>query len=117
MLNDKIETLAIKRAFGQQAYQVPISSTKSMLGHATTACGAIEAAVCLLAIKHGVAPPTINYSTPDPECDLDYIPNIAREIDCRHVLSNSIGFGGQNAALVLSRFDEASAAAAVRWAA
>lgn len=117
VLNDKIETLAVKRAFGRQAHSVPISSTKSMLGHATTACGAIEAAVCLLAIKHGVAPPTINYSTPDPECDLDYIPNIAREIDCRHVLSNSIGFGGQNAALVLSRFDEASSTATVRWAA
>jgi len=117
VLNDKIETLAIKRAFGRQAYNVPISSTKSMLGHATTACGAIEAAVCLLTIRHNVAPPTINYSVPDPECDLDYIPNIAREISCQHVLSNSIGFGGQNAAIVFSRFDEASPATSVRWAA
>ncbi len=117
VLNDKIETLAVKRAFGADAHRTPISSTKSMLGHATTACGAIEAAVCLLAIKHGVAPPTINYSTPDPECDLDYIPNVARELDCRHVLSNNIGFGGQNAALVLSRFDESARATALRRAA
>lgn len=117
ILNDKIETLAIKHALGAHAYRVPISSTKSMLGHATTACGAIEAAVCLLAIRHGVVPPTINYQTPDPECDLDYVPNIAREIRCDHVLSNSIGFGGQNAALVFSRYDEASPAATVRRAA
>lgn len=116
VLNDKIETLAMKRIFGERAYRIPISSTKSMMGHATTACGAIEAAVCLLAIKHNVAPPTINYETPDPDCDLDYVPKIAREISCNHVLSNSIGFGGQNAALILSRFDEASPAAARRAA-
>ena len=108
VLNDKVETLALKQAFGQQAYNIPISSTKSMMGHATTACGAIEMAVCLLAIRHGVVPPTINYENPDPECDLDYVPNTARMVDCRNVLSNSIGFGGQNAALVVSRYDEQS---------
>ena len=109
VLNDKIETLAIKRAFESQAYRVPVSSSKSMLGHATTACGAVELAVCLLALRHGVVPPTINYSVPDPDCDLDYVPNIARETDCRNVMSNSIGFGGQNAALIVSRYDESSA--------
>ena len=105
-LNDRVETLAIKQAFGRQAYRIPISSSKSMLGHSTTACGAVELGVCLLAIRHRVLPPTINYHTPDPECDLDYIPNIAREATCKHALSNSIGFGGQNAALIVSRFDE-----------
>ena len=81
-----------------------------MLGHFTTACGAIELVVSLLAIRHGVAPPTINYETPDPDCDLDYVPNTAREITCNHVLSDNIGFGGQNAALVISRYDERSPA-------
>jgi 3-oxoacyl-[acyl-carrier-protein] synthase II len=104
VLNDKIETLALKRSLGAHAYRLPISSTKSMLGHATTACAAIELAVCLLALKHQVVPPTINYHTPDPDCDLDYVPNSAREHRCRHILSNSIGFGGQNATLVVSRY-------------
>ena len=104
VLNDKVETLALKRALGAHAYRLPISSTKSMLGHATTACAAIELAICLLALQHQVIPPTINYHTPDPDCDLDYVPNHAREHRCRHVLSNSIGFGGQNAALVMRRF-------------
>jgi len=117
VLNDKIETLAIKQALGSHAYDVPISSSKSMLGHATTACGAIELAVCLMTLRWRVVPPTINYSTPDPDCDLDYTPNVARESkNCRHVLSNSIGFGGQNAALVVSRFDEASSFAIRRAA-
>jgi 3-oxoacyl-[acyl-carrier-protein] synthase II len=106
ILNDKVETRAIKQAFGQAAYRTPISSTKSMLGHATTACGAIELAVCLIAIRSGVVPPTVNHETPDPECDLDYVPRAARAVECEHVLSNNIGFGGQNAALIVSRFDE-----------
>jgi len=105
VLNDKVETLAIKRVFGDDAYHVPISSTKSMLGHFTTAGGAIELVVSIMAIRSGVLPPTINYHTADPECDLDYVPNIARETVCRHVLSNSFGFGGQNVALVVSQFD------------
>jgi 3-oxoacyl-[acyl-carrier-protein] synthase II len=109
VLNDKVETLALKRALNAHAYRLPISSTKSMLGHATTACAAIELAVCLLVLNRQVIPPTINYHTPDPGCDLDYVPNNAREHRCRHVLSNSIGFGGQNAALVVSRYDERSA--------
>ncbi|MCA9069018.1 MAG: beta-ketoacyl-[acyl-carrier-protein] synthase family protein, partial [Planctomycetaceae bacterium] len=108
LLNDKVETLAFKRAFGNQAYRIPISSTKSMLGHATTACGAIELAVCLLSLQHGVIPPTMNHETPDPDCDLDYVPLQARQVECRHVLSNNVGFGGQNAALVVSRFDQKS---------
>lgn len=105
VVNDKVETLAIKRAFGPAAYSVPISSTKSMLGHFTTAGGAVEALICLMALRRSVVPPTINYETPDPLCDLDYVPNEARPVDCRHVLSNSFGFGGQNAALVFSRYD------------
>lgn len=109
-VNDKIETLAVKQVFGSGAYRVPISSTKSMLGHFTTAGGAIEMVVSLLAVRSGVLPPTINYHTPDPQCDLDYVPNEAREVRCRHVLSNSFGFGGQNAALVVSRFDDRRAA-------
>ena len=106
VLNDKIETLAIKRVFGDAAYRVPISSTKSMLGHFTTAGGAIELVISTMAIRHGVLPPTINYETSDPDCDLDYVPNTARETVCRHVLSNSFGFGGQNVALVVSQFDQ-----------
>ncbi len=101
-----METLAIKRVFGDEAYRIPISSTKSMMGHFTTAGGAIELVVSILATRHGVLPPTINYETADPDCDLDYVPNTAREVMCRHVLSNSFGFGGQNAALIVSRFDE-----------
>ena len=108
VMNDKVETLAIKRAFGQQAYRIPVSSTKSMLGHATTACGAIELAVCLISLRTGVIPPTVNHETPGEDCDLDYVPYSAREVPCRHVLTNNIGFGGQNAALIVSRYDEGS---------
>ena len=108
VLNDKVETLALKRAFGQHAYNIPISSTKSMLGHATTACGAIELAVCLLSLRAGVVPPTMNHETPDPDCDLDYVPHHAREVKCYHALSNNVGFGGQNAAMIVSRYDEMS---------
>lgn len=99
-LNDKCETLAIKKALGEEkARKVMISSTKSMIGHLLGAAGAVEAAVCALAIKHGVVPPTINYTTPDPNCDLDYVPNTAREKKIRVALSNSLGFGGHNATI------------------
>jgi 3-oxoacyl-[acyl-carrier-protein] synthase II len=102
--NDESETLAIKGALGEAAYRVPVSSTKSMMGHLIAAGGVVELIVSVLAMRAGVLPPTINYHTPDPLCDLDYIPNTAREVrGVRHVLSNSFGFGGQNIALVASR--------------
>lgn len=117
-LNDRVETIAIKQAFGQQAYRIPVSSTKSMLGHATTACGAIELAVCLLSLQSGVVPPTMNHESPDPDCDLDYVPRQPREVSCRNVLTNNVAFGGQNAALIVSRYEESSQATVpVRWAA
>jgi len=103
-VNDKVETLAIKKVFGEQAYKIPISSTKSMMGHLIAAAGATELIICLLAIRDNVVPPTINYETPDPECDLDYIANVAREHPCDVALTNSFGFGGQNIALLASRF-------------
>ncbi|MGH2354726.1 MAG: beta-ketoacyl-ACP synthase II [Chloroflexota bacterium] len=102
-LNDRIETLAIKTVFGAHAYQVPISSTKSMVGHAAGACGALEAAVCAYALQEGVIPPTINYRHPDPDCDLDYVPNEARRVSIRTALSNTFGFGGHNSCLLLRR--------------
>jgi 3-oxoacyl-[acyl-carrier-protein] synthase II len=102
-VNDKVETLAIKQALGQHAYRVGVSSTKSMMGHLIAAAGATELIVCLMAMRDGVLPPTINYHTPDPECDLDYIPNQAREHRCDHILSNSFGFGGQNITLIASK--------------
>lgn len=104
--NDSIETLAIKRVFGDDAYRVPISSTKSMTGHLVSAGGAVEAIACLLAIRDGVLPPTINLETRDPECDLNYLPNEAVNKAVDVVLSNSFGFGGQNTALVLRRFTD-----------
>src|SRR5512138_1815569 len=105
-LNDKSETDAIKTIFGEQAYKVPISSTKSMTGHLLGASGALEAIFCTLAIRDEILPATINYHTPDPECDLDYIPNQPRKASPKHVMSNSFGFGGHNATLVFSRFEE-----------
>jgi 3-oxoacyl-[acyl-carrier-protein] synthase II len=102
-VNDRVETIAIKHIFGQQAYKVPISSSKSMLGHLIAAAGAVELITCVMVLQRGVLPPTINYETPDPECDLDYIPNEAREKRVEHVLSNSFGFGGQNASAIVSR--------------
>jgi 3-oxoacyl-[acyl-carrier-protein] synthase II len=104
-LNDKSETAAIKTVFGEQAYNIPISSTKSMTGHLLGASGAIEAVFCLLAMRDEVLPPTINYQTPDPECDLDYVPNEPRKASPKHIMSNSFGFGGHNATLVFSRFE------------
>jgi 3-oxoacyl-[acyl-carrier-protein] synthase II len=103
-LNDKMETRAIKAVFGEYASKTPISSTKSMTGHLIGAAGAIEAAICVLAIQNGIIPPTINLTTPDPDCDLDYVPNTARNTRVDTALSNSFGFGGHNSTLILSRY-------------
>jgi 3-oxoacyl-[acyl-carrier-protein] synthase II len=103
-VNDRAETIAIKEVFGEYAYKLPVSSTKSMLGHLICAAGVVELITCIMAIRRGVLPPTINYETPDPDCDLDYIPNQAREKKVDHMLSNSFGFGGQNVSLIVSRF-------------
>lgn len=105
-LNDAAETMAIKNVFGETAYNVPVSSTKSMTGHAMGGAGALEAVACVKAIQEGIIPPTINHETPDPVCDLDYVPNIAREKDVNIVLSNSFGFGGQNTCIVFKKFSE-----------
>ena len=103
-LNDRLETLAIKKVFGEYAYELPVSSTKSMLGHMLGAAGAVEAAISVLAIQHGILPPTANYREPDPACDLDYVPNVARSASVEAVMSNSLGFGGHNASLVFRRW-------------
>lgn len=102
--NDKYETMAIKNVFGEHAYKLKISSTKSMTGHMLGASGAVEAVATILAIKNGIVPPTINYETPDPECDLDYVPNKALKMDINYALSNSFGFGGHNASLVFKKY-------------
>jgi 3-oxoacyl-[acyl-carrier-protein] synthase II len=104
-LNDAVETVAIKRLFGDRAYRIPISSTKSMIGHTLGAAGSLEAVACVKTITDGLIHPTINYETPDPACDLDYVPNQAREKDVAVVLSNAFGFGGQNACLVFRKFE------------
>jgi len=103
-INDATETLAIKKVFGDHARKLMVSSTKSMTGHMLGATGGAETAFCALALARGVLPPTINYTTPDPDCDLDYVPNTAREVRVQHALTNSFGFGGTNACLVLSRY-------------
>jgi 3-oxoacyl-[acyl-carrier-protein] synthase II len=103
-VNDQVETLSVKRVFGEGAYQVPMSSSKSMLGHLIAAAGAVEFITCVKVLERGVLPPTINYETPDPDCDLDYVPNVARPRKVNHALSNSFGFGGQNISLIVSRF-------------
>jgi 3-oxoacyl-[acyl-carrier-protein] synthase II len=102
-LNDKLETLAIKRAFGDAAYKIPISSTKSMIGHTLGAAGAIEALICILAMQDSILPPTINLENPDPDCDLDYVPNVARKVNVNVSLSNSFGFGGHNVSLIFKK--------------
>jgi 3-oxoacyl-[acyl-carrier-protein] synthase II len=103
-MNDKVETLAIKEVFGEHAYKIPVSSSKSMIGHLIAGAGAVELITCLLAIRDGVIPPTINYDYPDPECDLDYVPNTSRKAEINVALSNSFGFGGQNTSLVVRKF-------------
>jgi 3-oxoacyl-[acyl-carrier-protein] synthase II len=106
-LNDKSETAAIKTVFGERAYQIPISSTKSMTGHLLGAAGAIEAVLCVRALQENLLPPTINYEYPDPDCDLDYVPNQARPKAIQTVMSNSFGFGGHNAVIILNRWLDA----------
>ena len=105
-LNDLAETMGIKAALGEHAYRIPISSTKSMIGHALGGAGALEAVASIKTILHGEIHPTINYETPDPECDLDYVPNESREQRVDTVMSNSFGFGGQNACVIFRRFEE-----------
>jgi len=107
LINDLTETIAIKAAFGDYAYHVPVSSTKSMTGHLIGCAGAAEAVICVLVIQHGVIPPTINLTHPDPQCDLDYVPNIARQAKVITALSNSFGFGGHNSVLVIRQYAEA----------
>ena len=106
-LNDKMETIAIKSVFGDHAYNIPISSTKSMMGHLIGGAGAVEAAICIMVIQHGLIPPTINLTHPDPECDLDYVPNVVRRAKVTTALSNSFGFGGHNSVLVFRQYSEA----------
>jgi len=106
VLNDKTETHAIKSAFGESAYRIPISASKSMTGHLIGASGAIEAIISILAINHGIIPPTLNLTHPDPECDLDYVPNKARAVEVTTAISNSFGFGGHNSVLIFRRYSE-----------
>ena len=103
--NDRVETLAVRRLFGERADKVPMSSIKSMIGHTMGAASAIEAVACSLAIARGFIPPTINYREPDPDCDLDYVPNQARRLEPRVVLNNAYAFGGNNGSLCLARFE------------
>ncbi len=104
VVNDRVETMAIKQSCGAAAPKIPVSSIKSMMGHLIAAAGSVEAITCLLSIRDDVLPPTVNYQTPDPDCDLDYVPNAAREATVRHALSNSFGFGGQNISLVFAEY-------------
>ncbi len=106
-LNDKLETVALKKVFGDYAYALPISSTKSMTGHLLGAAGALEAVISIMAMSHGVIPPTLNLESPDPECDLDYVPHVARSCSLEVVMTNSLGFGGHNTSLVFRRYEPA----------
>jgi 3-oxoacyl-(acyl-carrier-protein) synthase len=105
-INDAVETQAIKDVFGERAYKIPINSTKSMIGHCMGGAGAVEAAVCAASVENGIVHPTINLETPDPVCDLDYVPEGARKLDVRMAITNSFGLGGQNACLVIGRYEE-----------
>ncbi len=107
-VGDRIETLAIKRVFGDHAYKLAVSSTKSMTGHLLGAAGGLESAIAAKVVETGTIPPTINYETPDPECDLDYVPNTMREAPVRVALSNSFGFGGTNGTLAFARYERES---------
>lgn len=104
--NDKFETAAIKTVFGENAYKIPVSSTKSMTGHLLGAAGAIEAIVCAKSVQEGFIPATIGYKVPDEECDLDYVPNEGRSADLKYVMSNSLGFGGHNSTIILKKWNE-----------
>ncbi len=106
-LNDRMETKAIKTVFGKNAYTIPISATKSMTGHMIGGAGAVEAAICIMIIRNGIIPPTINLDNPDPECDLDYVPNVARRARVTTALTNSFGFGGHNSSLIFRQYDGA----------
>lgn len=114
-VNDKVETRAIKEALGEHAWTTPVSSIKSMMGHLIAAAGSVEAITCLLAIRDHVLPPTMNYETPDPDCDLDYIPNQARDAKVDYALSNSFGFGGQNTSLIVGRIQRLEVSQLVAW--
>lgn len=103
-VNDRVETLAIKQSFGDRSYKTPVSSVKSMMGHLIAAAGSVEAITCLMTIRDQIIPPTMNYRTPDPNCDLDYVPNAARSCRVRRSLSNSFGFGGQNVSLIFAAY-------------
>jgi 3-oxoacyl-[acyl-carrier-protein] synthase II len=105
-INDPIETRSIKAVFGEHARKLPVSSTKSMTGHLLGGAGGVEAIFTILTLYHGIIPPTINYETPDPECDLDYVPNKARKADVRMAMTNSFGFGGTNAVLIFKKFEK-----------
>ena len=104
-LNDQVETLAVKNVFKESAKKIPMSSTKSMMGHLLGAAGGVEFAACVMALRDNIVPPTINYETPDPECDLDYVPNVSRKLEVTTAMSNSLGFGGHNASIIVKKFD------------
>lgn len=105
-LNDKFETAAIKLVFGENAKNIPISSSKSMTGHLLGAAGAVESIICIKSLEEGFIPPTINYKVSDPECDLDYVPNVGRKQELKYAISNSLGFGGHNASLLFKKFED-----------
>ena len=106
LLNDRAETRAMKSVLGERAYRIPVSGSKSQTGHLLGASGSLEAVICVLALNHGIVPPTLNLTHPDPECDLDYVPNKARRLEVKTAISNSFGFGGHNSTLIFSKYSE-----------